>query len=1353
MIGSRLGSYELRAELGSGGMATVYRAYQPAMDREVALKVIHLARADDEVMRARFRREALLIARLEHPNILPVYDFDGGHHPPYIVMRYLDRGTLRELLAARPLTLTQVATLIVQVAAALDYAHAQGIVHRDVKPSNILLDRHGNAFVSDFGIARIVGAQGEGGQITGTGAIIGTPDYMAPEQAQGRSDVDGRADVYALGVVLFQMLTGRLPYEAAAPMGVLLQHLQAPIPSAQLLNAKLPSGVDALLAQALAKAPADRPSSAGALVQDLMALLRSTRGAGRATTTMVLEARAVGATPTPPPLERQRVITTVIANAAEYIALTEATAGGEAARAAAHALWAWGDALIVSHGGYVAAQREHEVLAVWGAEVAREDDTERAIRAALALQQELRARVGSELTPDEPLPIAIGVHTGPALLTADPSTSTLTVSGSTITVAERLAAQAEGTIRISHATFRQVRGVFDVLADTPLKIRGRPEPLETYVVTGAKAQAFRVRPRGIEGVEGPLVGRDAELHQLREAFLTVVEEGEVQVVTIIGDAGLGKTKLVDAFDQWADLRPESYRIFATQLPEASQTQPYAVLRGLLAFRFAISADDAAPTVRAKLEQGVAELLGAPDDLTAQLMGHLAGFDLRDAPHVQPLLNDPRSLVELARQRVMQFFTRLCAREPVVVTADAMEHADDASIKLLTMLAQATTGSLLLILMARPTFLEQHLAWGGDRSVHRRLVLGPLDRRASRELARALLAPLGEVPKELRDLLVERSAGNPLYLEELVRMLLDERIILRAGEGRWRLEATRLHQLAVPPTLYGLLQARLDSLVAPERLTLQRASVLGPIFAASPLHALDAADETHLADPLAPMTGLVAHGFIELRADSPVFGHAAYAFSQTMLRDLVYETLLDRQRRSYHQAYATWLVARDTGRQDAALIAEHSERGGLRREAASWRVRAGNHARETYTIDVALRHYGRALELLPTNAAGDAERIACYEGLGEVQLWAAHLGDAAASYRHMAELADAAGDPVAAARGWNGLAFVQDHNLEYLSSKASAQRAVALAESAGATSVLALGLFHLAWAELRLNNLQAAHAIGEQALALLAQADEPATAARWTGLLGVIYDMLGDAERASFYQHEALRYHQGVGNLAEVITQLNNLGSTSNLRGDFTTALGYLQEAQLVSDKISSRVMDIFILSNLGITYNGLGEYQAAEETARRGIELSELSRMPVFSEYYYALSEACLWQGRVTEAVEAAQQALNLAHEHEGPREVAAAWRALGMATSATPIPSEAPSCFAESARLFAESGARGDQARTLRAWAAHAQRHGDPAHAAALLHEARTSFEAMGLSHELARTPQLLDAPAYDNTGEALPD
>jgi serine/threonine protein kinase len=349
MIGTRLGPYELRAELGRGGMATVYRAYQPAVDRDVAIKVIHAAILHDPSALDRFRREARLIARLEHPHILPVYDFDGLTNPPYIVMRYLDRGTLRDLLLARRLPLGEAARLVSQVAAALDYAHQQGIVHRDIKPSNLLIDRHGNVMVSDFGIARMVVAAQAEGPITSSGAIVGTPDYMAPEQAMGRLDVDGRADVYALGVLAFQLLTGQLPYHADQPMGVLMQHLNASIPSPRTLSPTLPSAADELARRALAKAAGERFATAGELAAAFTALAQvdaggATRPLARqaAPTVLLDEHPAVDAsaapTPTPTPSEQQRLVTALYADAADYLELVEERLGTERARAAVQAM-------------------------------------------------------------------------------------------------------------------------------------------------------------------------------------------------------------------------------------------------------------------------------------------------------------------------------------------------------------------------------------------------------------------------------------------------------------------------------------------------------------------------------------------------------------------------------------------------------------------------------------------------------------------------------------------------------------------------------------------------------------------------------------------------------------------------------------------------------------------------------------------------------------------------------------------------------------------------------------------------------------------------------------------------------
>jgi len=266
LTGTTLGPYQVLDSIGAGGMATVYKAYQPGLDRFVALKVLSPAHAAEPGFRERFMREAKAIANLHHPNILPVYDFgqDQGYH--YLVERYVEGSrTLKDLMATS-LSLSQATDLIAQVAAALDHAHARGIVHRDIKPSNVLMDGEW-ALLSDFGLAKMTESSV---RLTGTGVGIGTPAYMSPEQGQGLP-VDRRSDIYSLGIVLFEMLTGQIPHDAETPFAIILKRITEPMPLPRALNPSIPEAVERVILKALAKDPADRFASAGELASALRA--------------------------------------------------------------------------------------------------------------------------------------------------------------------------------------------------------------------------------------------------------------------------------------------------------------------------------------------------------------------------------------------------------------------------------------------------------------------------------------------------------------------------------------------------------------------------------------------------------------------------------------------------------------------------------------------------------------------------------------------------------------------------------------------------------------------------------------------------------------------------------------------------------------------------------------------------------------------------------------------------------------------------------------------------------------------------------------------------------------------------
>jgi serine/threonine protein kinase len=230
VTGDTVGAYRIIEQLGQGGMATVYKAYYPLLDRYVAIKVLHPAFLEDSDFLVRFQREARLVARLDHPNIVPIYDFAEYEGKPFLVMKYIDGETLKACIQHGPLSSDEFMRIANAVGKAIEFAHNQNILHRDIKPSNVLLAKDGQIYLADFGLARIA----HGGQATLThDSIIGTPQYMSPEQAMGKSDLDARSDIYSFGVMLYELLVGQTPFNADTPYAVIHDHIYSSAAAAQ----------------------------------------------------------------------------------------------------------------------------------------------------------------------------------------------------------------------------------------------------------------------------------------------------------------------------------------------------------------------------------------------------------------------------------------------------------------------------------------------------------------------------------------------------------------------------------------------------------------------------------------------------------------------------------------------------------------------------------------------------------------------------------------------------------------------------------------------------------------------------------------------------------------------------------------------------------------------------------------------------------------------------------------------------------------------------------------------------------------------------------------------------------------
>jgi serine/threonine-protein kinase len=255
VIGQNVGPYRVMEQLGQGGMATVYKAYHASLDRYVAIKVLHPAFREDPSFTARFTREARVVAKLEHPHIVPIYDYSEFEGQPYLVMKFIDGETLKARLARGPLSAEEAVRVIDAVGAALSYAHSKGILHRDIKPSNVLLVPDGGIYLADFGLARIA----QSGESTlSSDMLLGTPHYISPEQAQGKKDLDAGTDIYSLGVVMYELAVGRVPFNADTPFSIIHDHIFTPLPMPRQLNPKVPAGVERVLLKALSKNRADR---------------------------------------------------------------------------------------------------------------------------------------------------------------------------------------------------------------------------------------------------------------------------------------------------------------------------------------------------------------------------------------------------------------------------------------------------------------------------------------------------------------------------------------------------------------------------------------------------------------------------------------------------------------------------------------------------------------------------------------------------------------------------------------------------------------------------------------------------------------------------------------------------------------------------------------------------------------------------------------------------------------------------------------------------------------------------------------------------------------------------------------
>lgn len=963
-----------------------------------------------------------------------------------------------------------------------------------------------------------------------------------------------------------------------------------------------------------------------------------------------------------------------------------------------------GTAVVLGHHGRVLQYAGDNLLAVFGADVAHEDDADHAVRcglALLALGRELGAEV-QQRHGHAGFDVRVGVHTGGVLLGGGVDAGS-TIRGIAVNIAARLEQTAPpGGLQISHDTYAQVRWLFDVVVQPPMQLKGIDDPVQTYLVRGSKPRSFRIVTRGIEGVATRMVGRALELALLQTAFeqLFVADSPapRLQALTVVAEAGLGKSRLLYEFEAWAELQPQRYTAFRGRATPHTQGQPFGLLRDMLAWRFQIADDDSLATARATFEAAVVPLFVHDDgaDLAeghAHLLGHLIGIDWRDSRHVQGIVGDARQVRGRALHTAAQLFRRLWARDgtPVVVQLDDLHWADDESLDFLAQLAQTNADMpLLLLCFSRPGLFERRSAPGPGAAGHRRIDLAPLDASQSQQMADELLKALPAVPGPLKHLVACRAEGNPFYMEELVKMLVD-RGAIRTGAGPWALDAEKLLSSQVPGTLTGVLQARLDGLPGAERLTLQEASVIGAVFWDRALLALNAsADQT--------LPGLVRRELTVPRGDAAPDGLREYAFGHQILHQVTYETLLKRHRRELHAKLAHWLSGL-TGLRAAdflAVTAGHYEMAGDDANAAEFHTRAAEHACGRLAHGGALHHGQRALalldKLLPPAGTGTAvgtlavrwRALKVLETTLDLQGRRAEQRAVLSQLDALAEQLD--DDHARAEAAWRraGMAL---RTSQWAEQRTAAQRGAALAQRAGDDTLRLLCVRLEAAAVEDLGDWRGGQALARAALAQAQALGLPLVQAYCLNTLGYIaaehesdptisleltrqsleltrvtgdrlreaialsnmgqgWLMLGDFDQARRWLEEGLRLQRAHGDLAPQCNSLSNLSRLALWQGQPQQARALAVKARELSLAVGGNDLERLALLCVGLAEMALGQAQRAAVVFDEAWQLAHRRGEPPAHEFLAARAELALQQGDVPTALAQLQDHLGAP---EGP--------------------------------------------------------------------------------------------------------
>ncbi|WP_437653043.1 protein kinase domain-containing protein [Sorangium sp. So ce1182] len=1181
MLGGR---FEIVSQAGAGGMGAVFRAIDRLSSDAVAVKV--LLEEDNAADDARFSRESAMLAELSHPAIVRYVAHGlGSSGAPWLAMEWLEGEDLEQRLRRQALSVDEAITLTAGVAGALAAIHARGVVHRDLKPSNLFLVGRdvGRVKLLDFGIARAPAAT----RITRSGALLGTPAYMAPEQARSGVDIDARADVFALGCVLFECLTGQPAFSGAHPMAVLAKILLDEVPRAGALRPGIPPALDALCARLLAKSPDVRPRDGAEVAEALAAM-----GLSPSPSLPAPSPPAAAVSPLALTREERRVLSVALMGPPPRPALRPGSADAPTQIAVASPDLRRG---IEALGGYLELLADGSILVTLVEGGVATDQAAQAARCALAL----RTAAG-----ERPLALATGRAEVTGRLPA----------GDLVDRAARMLAQPAPAACAAPATGRGAPIAIDEV--TAGLLDARFEVVETEMGLWLQGEeALAKGARKLLGKPTACVGRDWEIASLEGLLAGCIEESRASAVLVTAPAGVGKSRLAYEIARRARLRDEPVAVWIGRGDPLRKGAALGMLRQAMLDACGIRAGEPLEVRREALRAWVAARVRDGDARrVAEFLGELLDtpFPDEESPPLRAARNDARLMGDQLRRAWLDVVGAASAAQPLLLVLEDLHWGDLPTVQFINdALRQLEDRPWLVLALARPEVHELFPGLWAGRDLHE-IRLKELSPRASARLVRQVLGD--EVSAETLARLVAQADGNAFYLEELIRVTVE-------GRGE-----------TLPETVLAMVQSRLERLDGAARQALRAASVLGRVFWRGAVEAL-------LGGP-GGVPGLAEHldrlerlEWISAREDARFQGEREFVFRHALVREAAYGMLTAQDRALGHRLAGEWLER--AAEPSAAVIAEHFDRGGEPLRAAACYQRAAAQALAANDLVAVLSWTERALDL----GLGEERRGEVFRLRAEAHYWRGELAEAARWASSAMEALPRRTAPwyatVREAALVMGRLGRHDH-LVRLGGDLAGAWAAEPATGPLVTASAATALF-----------MTIGGGLYAQAAPLQAHIDAVAERFRDDpGVCAPVFHERGYRElyagrygvgRALF--ERAIAHHERAGNLRAACFVRMDLSFQEYLLGAYAEALALVRAALADADRMG---LDLAVAwSNLGPPLHRIGAIEEAHEAVAKAISISEAQGDPRLAGLSRAYRASFLHRaGELAEAEAEARQAL-----------------------------------------------------------------------------------------------------------------